>query len=62
MANISGPQPDVKYCPACKENLRNVPRSEMKTRVLNREGIVPPSTHTYICSQCGKKFEVNQDR
>ena len=27
MANIPGVQPDIKYCPACKEELRNIPRS-----------------------------------
>ena len=62
MANISGPQDKVKYCPACKGDLRNVLRSEMKNRILNRGGIVSPYTHTYICTQCGRKFEINQDR
>ncbi len=62
MPNISGPQPDIKYCPACKANLKNVPRNKMKSSVKNREGSVPPFTHTYICKECGKKFEINQDR
>jgi uncharacterized protein with PIN domain len=62
MANISGPQNDVKYCPACKADLSNVPRDKMKTRVTNRGGDVPRFTHTYICSRCKKKFEINQDR
>ena len=62
MANISGPQKDVKYCPACKADLFNIPRDKMKTRVINRYGDVPLFTHTYICLQCKKKFEINQDR
>lgn len=32
MANISGVQEDVKFCPKCKGNLRNIPRSEMKSK------------------------------
>ncbi len=47
MANKSGPQPKVKYCPACKGELENVPRSKMKTTVKNKDGTVPPHTHTY---------------
>ena len=62
MANISGPQEDVKYCPACKGDLENAPRSKMKTRVINNDGTVPPHTHTYECLQCGIKFEINQHR
>jgi uncharacterized protein with PIN domain len=62
MANISGPQRDVRYCPACRAGLINVPRDKMKTRVVNRSGDVPLSTHTYVCSQCKKKFEINEDR
>lgn len=37
MANISGPQPDVKYCPACKGHLQNVPRSEMISQGYKRK-------------------------
>ena len=33
MANKPGPQPDIQFCPACKANVRNVPRSEMKSHV-----------------------------
>ena len=62
MANISGPQPIVKHCPACKGQLENVPRSKMKTTVKNKDGIVPPHTHTYICKECKIKFEINQDQ
>jgi uncharacterized protein with PIN domain len=63
MANVSGPQHDVKYCPACKGDLKNVPRSEMTSRgYVRRDGTVSPHTHTYICLECGKKFETNQDR
>ena len=62
MPNLSGPQDDVKYCPACKADLTNVPRDKMKSSVKNREGSTPAFTHTYICKECGKKFEINQDR
>ena len=57
MANISGVQEDVKYCPKCKGNLRNIPRSEMKS---NRNSDKP--THKYQCLECGTEFEINQDR
>jgi len=63
MANISGPQPDIKYCPACKGNLKNVPRSEMTSQGYTRkDGTVSPHTHTYDCLQCGIRFEINQQR
>lgn len=63
MANISGKQSDVRYCPACQKELRNVPRCEMKSRGYTRaDGTVSPETHTYICSGCGRGFEINQDR
>ena len=43
MANVSGPQPDVKFCPRCAKPLRNVPRNEMKTRAYRRrDGSVAP--------------------
>ncbi len=57
MANISGIQEDVKYCPKCRGNLRNIPRSEMKS---NRNSDKP--THKYRCLECGTEFEINQDR
>ena len=59
MANESGPQPDVRFCPACKADLRNVPRDEMPPRKN-----APPDTHTYECTsgECGERFEINQDR
>jgi uncharacterized protein with PIN domain len=63
MANIPGPQPEVKYCPSCKANLNNVPRSQMTSNGYVRvDGSVSPDTHTYICTECGKKFEINQQR
>ena len=63
MANTSGQQRDVKYCPACKGNLRNVPRSEMTPRGYTRvDGAASPDTHTYTCLQYGIKFEINQQR
>ena len=64
MANIPGPQPDVRFCPACKEDLGNVPREKMVSRGhVRKDGTVSPYTHTYICKniKCGK-FEINQDR
>ena len=62
MANESGPQPDIKYCPICKADLKNVPREKMKAKVVRRDGSVPPHTHTYECSRCGTRFEINQHR
>ncbi|AUG56849.1 hypothetical protein [Acetivibrio saccincola] len=54
MANISGPQPEIKYCPICKGDLQNVPRDKMKTK----KG--PEHTHTYDCLKCSNRFEINQ--
>lgn len=63
MANKSGPQPDVAYCPACRGELYNVPREEMKTKgYVRKDGTVSPYTHTYHCKACGRTFEINQDR
>jgi len=63
MANKPGSQPDVKYCPACKGSLRNVPRNEMKSRGYQRkDGAASPHTHTYHCLECDTRFEINQDR
>jgi hypothetical protein len=65
MANKPGPQPDVKFCPACKADLENVPREKMVSKgYVRRDGTVSSHTHTYVCknSACGKKFEINQDR
>lgn len=63
MANISGPQPDIMYCPACKASLRNVPRDEMASRGHQRvDGTVSEHTHTYDCECCSNRFEINQSR
>ncbi len=63
MANISGPQPDIKCCPICKANLRNVPRNEMKSKgYVRKDGTVSEDTHTYDCVSCRNRFEINQDR
>lgn len=63
MANLPGEQPDIKYCPACKRNLENIPRSKMRSKgYVRRDGTVSEHTHTYECSSCGKRFEINQDR
>lgn len=63
MANVSGPQPDIKYCPVCKLTLLNVPRDQMKSAGWKRkDGTVSPHTHTYKCTDCKSQFEINQDR
>jgi len=63
MANVAGPQPDVLYCPACKADLRNVPRNEMVSPgYIRADGTVSPHTHTYECQHCNNSFEINQNR
>ena len=65
MPNIPGQQPDIRFCPTCKCNLKNIPRNEMKSRGHKRaDGTVSEETHTYECvnSECGNRFEINQDR
>ena len=63
MANKPGAQPDIKYCPACKANLKNVPRDRMISRgYIRKDGTVSPQTHTYECLKCSTRFEINQDR
>lgn len=63
MANKTRPQPDIKYCPICKESLQNVPREKMKSKgYTRRDGTVSEHTHTYDCLKCGNRFEINQDR
>ena len=63
MANLSGPQPEIKYCPTCKSDLINVPRSNMKSKgYVRRDGSVAEHTHTYDCLICSNRFEINQDR
>lgn len=65
MANVAGPQPDVQYCPKCGQPLRNVPRSELRSRGhVRRDGSVSAYTHTYEClsALCGERFVINQDR
>ena len=63
MANVSGAQPDVQHCPACRAMLRNVPRATMKSGGYTRaDGTVAPETHTYECTSCRRRFEINQAR
>ncbi len=63
MANLTGPQPQVLYCPTCKHDLRNVPREEMRSRPRRRaDGTFPTHTHTYECQTCHRRFEINQER
>lgn len=63
MANLPGPQPQIQYCPVCRGDLRNVPRAEMRSRAyVRRDGTVSEDTHTYECTVCSVRFEINQDR
>jgi len=63
MANKTGVQPDIEFCPKCKGDLRNVPRSEMKSKgYIRKDGSTSEYTHTYECRVCGTRFEINQDR
>ena len=62
MANIPGPQPDIKYCPVCKAEIVNVPRNKMKAKFIRKDGTIPEYTHTYDCFKCKNRFEINQDR
>ena len=63
MANLPGPQHDIKYCPICKSNLDNVPRNKMKSKGhVRKDGTVAKHTHTYDCVTCKNRFEINQDR
>lgn len=63
MANLSGPQPDIKFCPICKSNLVNVPRNKMKSHgYVRKNGTVSEHTHTYECAICNNRFEINQAR
>lgn len=65
MANVAGPQPDVQYCPKCGQPLRNVPRSEMRSRgYRRRDGTISPFTLKYECLSplCGERFDIRQER
>jgi hypothetical protein len=63
MANKTGSQPEVKFCPSCKGELRNIPRSEMRSKGhIRKDGSVSEHTHTYECLNCNTRFEINQER
>jgi uncharacterized protein with PIN domain len=63
MANRTGPQPEVLFCPTCKGELLNIPRVQMKSKgYVRKDGTVSQFTHTYKCKECGNTFEINQDR
>lgn len=63
MANKTGPQPKIKFCPICKGDLQNIPREKMKSKgYVRKDGTVSEHTHTYDCLLCGNRFEINQDR
>lgn len=63
MANVPGPQPDIRHCPMCGENLKNVKREDMKSKAhVRKDGTVSQYTHTYECTICRTRSEINQDR
>lgn len=63
MANKTGIQPDINFCPKCKGALRNIPRREMKSPGhVGKDGLVSEHTHTYECCDCKTRFEINQAR
>ena len=63
MANIPGPQPDIQFCPSCRGGLRNIPRNEMRSPGhVRADGTVSEHTHTYECTECHSRFEINQAR
>jgi uncharacterized protein with PIN domain len=63
MANLPGSQSGIKFCPVCKSILMNVPRSKMKSKgYVKKDGAVSEHTHTYECTNCKNRFEINQDR
>lgn len=65
MANTTGPQPEIRYCPACRADLRNLQRHELPSRGYRRaDGTVTEHTHSYECTSgaCGRRFEINQAR
>lgn len=63
MANKTGPQPEILYCPMCKGVIVNIQREKMKSKgYVRNDGTVSQYTHTYQCKECGNKFEINQDR
>ena len=61
MANVSGPQPDIKFCPKCKGDVENIPRERMISSGHRRkDGTVSEHTHSYECKGCKTRFEINQ--
>ncbi|WP_026395193.1 hypothetical protein [Acetobacterium malicum] len=63
MANKTGSQPYIMFCPICKGDLVNIPRNEMKSKgYIRKDGTVSQFTHTYECKAYGNTFEINQDR
>jgi len=63
VANKTGPQPDIKYCPICKGDLQNIPRDKMKSKgYVRKDGTVSEHTHSYECLDCSNRFEINQDQ
>ena len=65
MANVTGHQPDIKFCPICKGEIDVVRREDMVSSGYKRVGTGMPAehTHTYQCQNDPQhKFEINQAR
>ncbi len=65
MANVSGPQHEIKHCPICAGELKVVDREDMVSSgyVSRKTGLVADHTHTYKCEKdSNHKFEINQAR
>ncbi|HZW96084.1 MAG TPA: DinB family protein [Candidatus Eremiobacteraceae bacterium] len=46
--NLSGPQPDVLFCPRCKSDLRNVARDEMRSKGYKRKDGTVFTRHAHL--------------
>lgn len=65
MANISGSQPNIKFCPFCTSPLNNVKRVDMISSGYEKaDGSVSKETHTYDCTNddCKKRFNIHEKR
>jgi uncharacterized protein with PIN domain len=65
MANLTGKQSEIQFCPVCQGRLSNVPREEMVSAGYKsrKTGEVAPETHTYVCNENRQhRFEINQAR
>jgi hypothetical protein len=65
MANVTGEQSAIQYCPVCKAKVSNIPRDQMTSSgyVSKKTGRVAEETHTYMCNEDKThRFEINQAR